>query len=68
MAERPPLCFIAGGGGGRGGGASSGHRTPSNKLFIKLSAETEQATLESIFSGATDIYLPKDRETGEQRG
>ena len=53
--------------GGRGGGG--GGRAPTNKLFVaNLSTDTEPYTLEEIFTGANDVYLPKDRETGEKRG
>lgn len=38
-------------------------------LFIRnLSYETEPHTLENLFPEATDVYLPKDRDTGERRG
>ena len=51
---------------GRGGGPSPG---PSNKLFVRnLWRETEVSTLQEYFPEANDIYLPKDRETGEKRG
>ena len=49
--------------GGRGDS-----RAPSNRLFVKLSYETEKETLEEMFPNATDIFLPRDRETGEKRG
>lgn len=58
--------------GGRGRGGGGGGRTPNaptNKLMVfGLSKETEPYTLEEIFQGCTDVYLPKDRETGEKRG
>ena len=63
--------LFSGGRGGGGQGASGGRgapRTPTNRLFVKLSYETERETLESIFTDANDVYLPKDRDTGEQRG
>ena len=51
---------------GRGGGPSPG---PSNKLFVRnLWKQTEVSTLQEYFPEANDIYLPKDRETGEKRG
>ncbi len=51
---------------GRGGGPSPG---PTNKLFVRnLWRETEKETLQEIFPEANDVYLPKDRETGEKRG
>jgi len=33
-----------------------------------LSYDTEPDSLQSVFHDAVDIYLPKDRETGERRG
>lgn len=52
-------------GSGRGG-ASPG---PTNKLFISnLSYDTEVDSLQELFSNANDVYLPKNRETGEKRG
>ena len=49
-----------------GGGASPG---PTNKLFINnLCYDTEVYTLQELFLEANDVYLPKDRETGEKRG
>lgn len=51
---------------GRGAGPSPG---PTNKLFVRnLWRETEVSTLQEFFPEANDIYLPKDRETGEKRG
>ena len=51
---------------GRGAGPSPG---PTNKLFVRnLWKETEVSTLQEYFPEANDIYLPKDRETGEKRG
>ena len=42
---------------------------PTNKLFVvNISTDTEPYTLEELFTGANDVYLPKDRETGERRG
>ena len=43
-------------------------RTPSSRLFVKLSYDTERETLEEMFPNATDVFLPRDRETGEKRG
>lgn len=55
------------GGGGRGGGGKS--PGPSNKLFVNnLNYETEVSTLHEMFPEANDVYLPKNRETGERRG
>ena len=59
------------GGGGRGTPGSGGRAPglPNNKLMVfGLSRETEPYTLEEMFKGCTDVYLPKDRETGERRG
>lgn len=62
-------------GGGGGGGYRGGNRgsddsgTPSKKLFIRnLSYDTDKESLQSVFKEATDVFLPKDRETGETRG
>ena len=49
--------------GGRGN-----DRAPTSRLFVKLSYDTEKETLEEMFQNATDVYLPRDRETGEKRG
>ncbi|KAL5491992.1 hypothetical protein EMCRGX_G017375 [Ephydatia muelleri] len=58
-----------GGRGGRGGGGGGGDGTPSTKLFVRnLSYETDASSLEGIFTEANDIFLPKDKETGEPRG
>ena len=64
-----------GGRGGGGGGYRGGNRgsddngTPSKKLFIRnLSYDTDRESLQSVFKEATDVFLPKDRETGETRG
>ena len=65
--------------GGRGGGGGGGFRggsrgsddngTPSKKLFIRnLSYNTDTESLQAVFKEATDVFLPKDRETGETRG
>lgn len=63
------------GGGGGGGGYRGGNRgsddggTPSKKLFIRnLSYDTDKESLQAVFKDATDVFLPKDRETGETRG
>ena len=48
----------------RGGG-----NPPSKKVFIRnLSRDTDRYALEDVFPDATDIHLPKDRDTGETRG
>ena len=64
-----------GGRGGGGGGYRGGNRgsddsgTPSKKLFIRnLSYDTDKESLQAVFKDATDVFLPKDRETGETRG
>ena len=42
---------------------------PSKKLFVNnLNYRTEVFTLQEIFPEANDVFLPKDRETGEKRG
>ena len=42
---------------------------PNNKLLISnLSYDTDVDGLMDIFSEANDVYLPKNRETGEKRG
>jgi len=42
---------------------------PSKKLFVSnLNYETEVDTLQELFPDANDVYLPKNRETGEKRG
>ena len=65
-------CYLAGGRGGRGrgrGGGGRGGGTPSSTLMaFNLSFDTEPYTLQEIFEGANDVYLPKNRETGEKRG
>ena len=35
---------------------------------MKLSYDTEQGSLQELFPNATDVFLPRDRETGEKRG
>ena len=51
--------------GGRGGRNS----TPSKNLMVfNLSYDTEPYTLQEIFEASNDVYLPKNRETGEKRG
>ena len=64
-----------GGRGGGGGGYRGGNRgsddngAPSKKLFIRnLSYDTDKESLQAVFKDATDVFLPKDRETGETRG
>ena len=37
-------------------------------MAFNLSFDTEPYTLEEIFRGCNDVYLPKNRETGEKRG
>lgn len=50
-------------------GGGEGDGTPSTKLFVRnLSYETDASSLEGIFTEANDIFLPKDKETGEPRG
>ena len=42
---------------------------PNNKLFVtNLSYDTEVSSLQEMFCDATDVYLPKNKETGEKRG
>ena len=54
-------------GGGRGRGGPD--RPPSSTLMVfNLNFDTEPYTLEEIFKGCNDVYLPKNRETGEKRG
>merc|ERR1719317_1069984 len=60
-----------GGRGGRGGGfgGSRGPSTPSSTLFVKgLTDETSKQDLASVFSGANDIRIMTDRETGACKG
>ena len=43
--------------------------TPSKTLFVRnLSYSTDPGSLQAVFKDATDVFLPKDRETGEMRG
>lgn len=58
------------GGYGGGGGGGGGRNPPPNKvLFVRnLSYDTDSRALQDVFYDAVDIYLPKDRETGERRG
>lgn len=56
------------GGGGRGGRGAR-NNTPSKTLMaFNLSFNTESYTLQEIFEGSNDVYLPLNRETGEKRG
>ena len=58
------LCVACLGRGGSGPGPG-----PSNKLFISnLCYDTELNTLQEIFKEANDVYLPRNKETGEKRG
>ncbi len=59
-----------GGGRGRGGGGrGGGERTPSKTLMaFNLSFDTEPYSLQEVFENANDVYLPKNKETGEKRG
>jgi nucleolin len=53
-------------GSGRGGRRE---RPPNNSLMVfNLTVDTEPWALEEIFTGCNDVYLPKNRETGERRG
>ena len=51
-----------------GAGGHGDDRNPTSRLFVKLSYDTEKETLHDMFPNATDVYLPRDRETGEKRG
>ncbi len=43
--------------------------TPSKSLMVfNLSYDTEPYTLQEIFEASNDVYLPRNRETGEKRG
>lgn len=55
-------------GSGRGGGARRDRPPNSSLMVFNLSADTEPWTLEEIFAGCNDVYLPKNKETGERRG
>jgi hypothetical protein len=55
------LCIV--GRGGRGAG------TPTNRLFIgNLCYDTEQSSLQELFPGATDVFIPMNRDTGKGKG
>ena len=55
--------------GGFGGGGGEGSHAPSKVLFVRnLSYDTEPAALQEVFQNATDVFLPRDRDTGERRG
>lgn len=55
--------------GGRGGGGGNRDRPPSSTLMVfNLSRNTEPFELQNVFTDSNDVYLPKDRETGEKRG
>ena len=42
---------------------------PSKKLFVRnLSYHTDSEALQAVFKEATDVFLPKDKETGDPRG
>ena len=42
---------------------------PSKTLFVRnLSYSTHPSSLQAVFKDATDVFLPRDRETGEMRG
>lgn len=75
------LFFILlGGFGGRGGrgtprgrggtpGGGRGDRPPNSTLMVfGLNKDTEPFELQNVFTDSNDVYLPKDRETGEKRG
>ena len=49
-------------------GGRDDDRTPTSRLFVKLSYDTERESLQELFPNATDVFLPRDRETGEKRG
>ena len=49
------------------GGRGDDH-TPTSRLFVKVSYDTEKDTLQDMFPNATDVFLPIDRDTGEKRG
>ena len=49
-------------------GSRGDNRTPTSHLFVKLSYDTEKESLQELFPNATDIFLPRHRETGEKRG
>lgn len=56
-------------GGGRGGGRNRDAVPPTNRLMVfNLSYSTEPYAIEKKFKGCNDVYLPKDRESGEKRG
>merc|ERR1712119_204802 len=61
-----------GGRGGRGGGFGGGSRgpsTPSSTLFVKgLTDDHSKQDLASVFSGASDVRIMTDRETGACKG
>ena len=59
------LCSCSTGGGS---GSFDREPPPTNKLFVKpLSPRTDRYALEDLFPEATEIILPKDRETGERK-
>ena len=52
---------------GRGGGRGAG--TPTNRLFVgNLCYDTEQSSLQELFPGATDVFIPMNRDTGKGKG
>lgn len=66
--ERGPFDRETGVGLGENKGAEE-NGTPSKTLFVRnLSYSTDPGSLQAVFKDATDVFLPKDRETGEMRG
>lgn len=61
-------CYVRGQVVSVGAGGRGDSHAPSSRLFVKLSYDTERETLEEMFPNATDVFLPRDRETGEKRG
>ena len=49
-------------------GCRGDDQTLTSRLFVKLSYDTERESLQELFPNATDVFLPRDRETGEKRG
>lgn len=55
-------------GSGRGGGGNRDRAPNSSLMVFNLSFGTESYSLQDVFTESNDVYLPKDRETGEKRG